>query len=91
MQLNSYLKPSYDTMVNKTKISFHYLLQDILTSTRLNEIVMIGVVIFVLIVSVFYLYFKVNSFYEDTDTVLDIIIEFDNEETKNIVSYWETV
>ena len=78
-------------MVNKTKINFHYLLQDILTSTRLNEIVMIGVVIFVLIVAVFYLYFKVNSFYEDTDTVLDIIIEFDNEETKNIVSYWETV
>ena len=78
-------------MVNKTKINYHYLLQDILTSTRLNEIVMIGVVIFVLIVSVFYIYFKVNSFYEDTDTVLDIIIEFDNEETKNIVSYWETV
>ena len=91
LRLDSYIKPSYDLMVNKTKVKLHETLQSEMILIRFEQnliiicLVCIFVIVSLLVCYLFYGYFK------KMDDFLTIVVKFDNDYISKIIDYWSNI
>jgi ABC-type multidrug transport system fused ATPase/permease subunit len=90
-QLHSYLTPSYDQMMNSTKHLFHSSLQNDLASIAVEQLVLIFVLSFVLLLAAVCISYNVYSYHRNMAEVFDIIIQFNNTDIDNIIKYWHSI
>jgi len=78
VQLNDYLKPSFDTMMNSTKHQFHSTLRSSLKGFRIEQIIVIIVLGVVLLLAGSCIGYQVFTYHRNMRDVLDIIVQFSN-------------
>lgn len=91
LQLDSYLKPSYDTLANRTKLQFHYMIQNEIAAKMDNEKYYVFGLAGVVLVAVAIACYKVNDYFRKMRELMDIIVQFDPKYAKKSMSYWKVI
>ena len=69
IQLDSYLKPGYDAVMNNTKIQFHNKLISSLRTTHLHQKIFLGSAIAIFTLLIIRLIWKMSIFYSENTEV----------------------
>lgn len=64
MQMDSYLKPSYDMFANGTKLQFYARLSDLISRMRLIQMVLISITAATFVLLVTYVFYKIKIYKE---------------------------
>lgn len=86
--LNMYLVPSYDNMVNQTKIKIHENFQRTLSEMLSNQII-VGVVQFgIFLAAIIFVCSRVILYFKKVTDIFKIIFEFNDANVRKILKYW---
>jgi hypothetical protein len=88
LQFNSYIKPGYDQMVNSTKHQLHTYNLKHLTFICSFSIISSIVLAIILVAVAILIWVKIYSYFSNMREVMDIIVQFSNEDIDKIKAYW---
>lgn len=89
--VNDYLIPSYDHMINATKIKFHQTFQDNLHIMLIDQIIIALVEFAIFVIIVIFVCMKIRAYFCKAKNILLIIFDFSDINVLRVQKYWKRV
>lgn len=89
--LNMYLVPSYDHMVNSTKIRIHKNFQNTLSNMLSNQILVGAVEFSIFVAMIVFVCSRVILYFKKVTDIFKIIFEFNDSNVRKILKYWNNL
>jgi hypothetical protein len=89
--LNMYLVPSFDNMVNQTKIKIHENFQNTLSAMLSNQIIVGAVEFAIFIAMIIFVCSRVILYFKKVTDIFKIIFEFNDSNVRKILKYWNNL
>ena len=85
----SYVKPSYDNLINGTKNNFHQQFQISLQDISIREIIFIAVYSSVVVAIIVVTLYKIKAFLVRLQTIMEVFAETRDEYQRKVFQYWQ--
>ena len=89
--LNMYLVPSYDNMVNSTKIKIHQNFQNTLSKMLSNQIAVGAVEFGIFVAMIVFVCSRVILYFKKVTDIFKIIFQFNDSNVRKILKYWNNL
>lgn len=89
--VNDYLIPSYDHMINATKIKFHHTFQDNLSIMLIDQVIIAIVELVIFVVIVTFVCLKIRAYFWKAKDILLIVFDFSEINVLRVQKYWKRV
>lgn len=86
-----YLVPSYDHMVNSTKIRIHKNFQNTLSNMLSNQILVGAVEFSIFVAMIVFVCSRVILYFKKVTDIFKIIFEFNDSNVRKILKYWNNL
>ncbi len=86
--LNMYLVPSFDHMMNKTKIKFHKTFQNNLQIMLMDQAIIAAIEFTIFVDIIIFVLIQIKAYLRKSKNILQIIFEFSGLNVKRIKKYW---
>ena len=91
VQFNSYIKPSFDVMMNKTKYQFDSSFRTLLYQIKMEQVAVTVTQIAIFIVITIFCIYKISSFRKKMEKIMEILIEISQADISSIMDYIDQV
>ena len=91
VQFNSYIKPSFDVMMNTTKYQFDSSFRTLLYQIQMEQVAVTVSQIAIFIFAAIFCIYKISSFRKKMEKIMEILIEISQADISSIMDYIDQV